>query len=158
VDRRLELNWDLAALADALRISAPEVEQYFRDGRRISFILERRIRDAHLGWKLAPSEGAGYDLVDDQGAKWEVRSVSKTIYFCPSYMVGSGRKFEEVGFLAKLDSLGGYICSDIILFPKVPVFIVPAQLIRRLYQGGELGTTTQINRERFYARIVPALR
>jgi hypothetical protein len=157
VDRTLEFTWDPTALAAALKISASDVELYFRDGRRISFILERRIRDAHLGWQLAPSEGAGYDLVDDRGAKWEVRSVSKSIYFCPSFMVGSGRKFEERGFFTKLDAIGGYICSDITLFPRVPVFVVPSKLIRRLYQSGQLGTTTLINRERFYARIVPEL-
>jgi len=49
VDRTLEFTWSLTALAEALKISVPDVELYFRDGRRISFILERRFRDAHLG-------------------------------------------------------------------------------------------------------------
>jgi len=72
-------------------------------------------------------------------------------------MVGSGRRFEEAGFLAKLDAIGGYICADIIKFPKVPVFIAPSPLIRRLYQRGQLGSTTSISRERFYRLIVPEL-
>lgn len=158
MDRTLRFTWDLDSLADALKISTQDAALYFRDGRRISFILERRFRDAHQGWKLAPSEGAGYDLVDEAGRCWEVRSVSKNIYFCPSYMVGSGRRFEERGFFEKLDSIGGYLCSDITLFPDVPVFVVPSLLIRQLYDAGKLGAGTSISRERFYTIIVPALK
>lgn len=150
-------SWDLEALAQALQISPADTALYFRDGRRISFILERRFRDAHKGWRLAPSEGAGYDLVDENGAKWEVRSVSKDIYFCPSYMVGSGRRFEEAGFIEKLDAIGGYICSDITRFPDIPIFMVPSELIRGLYHAGRLGAGTKISRDRFYAMIVPEL-
>jgi hypothetical protein len=158
LDRTLRFTWDLDELAAALKIGKGDVTLYFRDGRRISFILERRFRDAHQGWRLAASEGAGYDLVDDTGQCWEVRSVSKNIYFCPSYMVGSGRRFEERGFFQKLDSIGGYLCSDITLFPDVPVFVVPSPLIRQLYDAGRLGAGTSISRERFYTLIVPALK
>lgn len=50
--------------------------------------------------------------------KWEVRSISRNgIYFCPSYMVGSGRKFNEAGFLVKIAEISGYIVSDIERFP-----------------------------------------
>src|SRR5690606_15364453 len=117
VSHKLLFEWDLDALAASMQIAPQDVELYFRDGRRVSFLLERRIRDSFHGWKLAHSEGAGYDLRDENGGKWEVRSVSKNIYFCPSYMVGSGRKFSEEGFFAKLDSINGYICSDITTFP-----------------------------------------
>jgi hypothetical protein len=158
LDLTLRFTWDLDELAAALKIGREDVALYFRDGRRISFILERRFRDAHQGWRLAPSEGAGYDLVDEAGRCWEVRSVSKNIYFCPSYMVGSGRRFEERGFFEKLDSIGGYLCSDITLFPDVPVFVVPSPLIRKLYDAGKLGPSTSISRDRFYSLIVPALK
>jgi hypothetical protein len=154
---KLLFDWDLQALSAAMSIPPNDVEAYFRDGRRVSFLLERRIRDSFPGWKLAPSEGAGFDLLDELGGKWEVRSVSKNIYFCPSYMVGSGRKFAEDGFFAKLDAIGGYICSDITTFPKVPVYVIPSDLIRRLYLAGKLGGTTAISRDRFYSVIVPEL-
>jgi hypothetical protein len=139
-----------------MHLSKEEVLTYFQDGRRISFMLERRIRD-ELGWKLAPSEGSGYDLVDKGGRKWEVRSVSNSIYFCPSYMVGSGRAFEEAGFIAKLDSIAGYVCSDIKKFPRVPVWIIPVECIRSLYQEGRLGSSTSISSANFYSRVVPLL-
>lgn len=151
------LTWDLGQLAAAMQIEEDEVLTYFRDGRRVSFVLERRIRDSFPSWTLAPSEGAGYDLLDERGGKWEVRSVSKKIYFCPSYMVGSGRKFAEEGFVAKLDDIEGYICSDITMFPDIPVFMVPGDLVRELYLDGQLGPSTSISRANFYSRVVPLL-
>jgi hypothetical protein len=157
VDLSKKYSWDIAALAAALHISEEDVERYFKDGRRISFILERRFRDSHSGWSLAPSEGSAYDLADPTGEKWEMRSISSGTYFCPSYMVGSGRSFQEAGFLTKLDAIGGYICADITLFPDVPVFAVPSDLIRKLYHAGRLGAGTRISRAQFYSRIVPEL-
>jgi hypothetical protein len=151
------LDWDLEALALAMHLHPEEVLAYFRDGRRISFILERRIRDALPNWQLAPSEGSGFDLIDQKGRNWEARSVSSGIYFCPSYMVGSGRTFAEAGFLAKLDSIAGYVCSDIMKFPQVPVYMVPAELIRELYYGNLLGAGTKISSSLFYSRVVSRL-
>ena len=148
--------WDLTKLADAMHLSQEEVLTYFQDGRRISFVLERRIRD-ELGWSLAPSEGSGYDLIDLDGQKWEVRSVSANIYFCPSYMVGSGRSFEKTGFLAKLDAIAGYVCSDIKKFPRVPVWVIPVEVIRSLYNESKLGPSSSISSSAFYSRIVPLL-
>lgn len=153
----LILEWDLDELAAAMHLEKDEVLMYFRDGRRISFIMERRIRDAFPSWKLAPSEGSGFDLIDEQGKNWEARSVSSGIYFCPSYMVGSGRKFEEKGFITKLDDVAGYVCSDIMKFPCVPVFMVPSDLIRELYYAGRLGAGTRISSASFYSTIVPRL-
>lgn len=148
--------WDLRELSEAMHLSEDEVLTYFQDGRRISFMLERRIRD-QLGWRLAPSEGSGYDLVDDEGRKWEVRSVSANVYFCPSYMVGSGRSFNEGGFFEKLDAVAGYVCSDIKKFPRVPVWVIPVEVIRALYGAGQLGSTTSISSAAFYNRVVPKL-
>lgn len=152
----LLFEWDLRKLADAMHLDEKEILAYFRDGRRISFILERRIRD-ELGWKLAPSEGSGFDLIDQQGGQWEARSISKGIYFCPSYMVGSGRAFAEDGFIAKLDSIAGYVCSDIMKFPQVPVYVVPVEIIRALYGDGKLGAGTRISSATFYSTVVPLL-
>src|SRR3989339_93837 len=107
-------NWDVEQIDNALKITKDEVKEYFTDGRRISFLLERRLAREVLKGKLAPSEGAGFDLIDFEGNKWEVRSISKGgIYFCPSYMVGSGRKFTKKGFLEKISEIKGYIISDI---------------------------------------------
>ena len=127
--------------------STSDVNAYFTDGRRVSFLLERRIAYEVLNGSLASSEGAGYDVLDSDGRKWEVRSVSKGgIYFCPSYMVGSGRRFEKDGFLQKLDEIAGYIVSDIQCFPSVPYWQIPADTVRAWWFQGQLGTASKISR------------
>jgi hypothetical protein len=143
------LTWDVVEVARALKITEEDVRLYFTDGRRVSFIIERRLASEVLGGTLAPSEGAGFDLFDAQGGKWEVRSISRGgIYFCPSYMVGSGRRFESGGFLAKLDEIKGYIVSDIESFPRVPFWVVPATKVRQWWEAGELGVNSKVSREK----------
>ncbi|MBI3042585.1 MAG: hypothetical protein HYY78_07135 [Betaproteobacteria bacterium] len=143
------LSWDLDEISRSLRLSPKDVRIYFTDGRRVSFILERRLAYEVLKGKLAPSEGAGYDLIDEKGQRWEVRSVTRGgIYFCPSYMVGSGRAFEESGFLTKLEEVAGYIISDVEGFPIIPYWIVPKETIRKWYDRGLLGAGTKISRSR----------
>jgi hypothetical protein len=142
------LEWDLDALERALRLSRDDVRLYFTDGRRVSFLLERRIAREVLHGRLAPSEGAGFDVIDSAGRKWEVRSISKGgIYFCPSYMVGSGRHFDQHGFLSKLNEVQGYVVSDIESFPRVPYWLVDSRIVRGWWNRGLLGTTTKITRE-----------
>lgn len=99
--------WDIQEIAKALKISEKDVKEYFRDGRRISFLLERRIAYEVLDGSLADSEGAGYDVLDSEGQKWEVRSVSSGgVYFCPSYCISAlviwlvqGESLKNLGFL-----------------------------------------------------------
>jgi len=146
---RCVLEWNLEELAASLHLSPEDTTAYFTDGRRVSFILERRLATEVLGGRLADSEGAGYDLIDPAGGKWEVRSISgKGIYFCPNYMVGSGRRFEEAGFLRKLRDIRGYLVSDITLFPRIPVWAIEGETVRAWYAAGKLGSSTQISRSR----------
>ena len=149
-DRKTDiLTWDIEEIARALKISRRDVREYFTDGRRVSFILERCIAKEVLKGRLAPSEGAEFDLLDAHGEKWEVRSISKGgIYFCPSYMVGSGRSFDKEGFLKKLAEIKGYIVADIESFPNVPFWIVTSQQVLTWWNAGELGTTTKISRKK----------
>lgn len=141
------LAWDIDEISSALKISAADVREYFTDGRRVSFILERRLAKEIIKGKLAPSEGAGYDLLDSQGRKWEVRSITKGgIYFCPSYMVGSGRSFDEPGFLSKLAEIEGYLISDVESFPNVPFWILPKTTVENWWRNGKLGAGTKISR------------
>ena len=141
------LTWNVSEIANALKIGESDVREYFTDGRRVSFILERRLAYEVIKGKLAPSEGAGYDLLDSQNHKWEVRSVTKSgIYFCPSYMVGSGRSFDEPGFIAKLREIEGYIISDVESFPRVPFWILPKTTVEKWWRSGKLGSQTKISR------------
>lgn len=143
------LNWNEAEIAKALKITPDDVKAYFTDGRRISFILERRLAREVFKGKLAPSEGAGFDLIDSTGGKWEVRSITRGgIYFCPSYMVGSGRSFDEAGFKNKLKSIEGYVVSDIESFPHVPFWILPYTIVEGWWKKGLLGPSTKISRKK----------
>ena len=148
------LTWVLADLAKALRIPPEEVREYFTDGRRISFILERRVAREVLGGALAASEGADHDLTDAEGGKWEVRSITKGgIYFSPSYMVGKGRDFEDPGFFAKTDKISGYILFDIESFPDVPFWFVSSAVVRGWWEQGRLGAGTKISRKQALALL-----
>jgi len=143
------LSWNIEEVANALKIGVEDVREYFTDGRRVAFIIERRISKEVIGGRLATSEGAAFDLVDKDGGKWEVRSISSSgIYFCPSYMVGSQRSFELTGFLKKLEEIRGYILSDIESYPDVPYWIIDKQVVKNWWDSGELGTTTKISRDK----------
>ena len=86
--------------------------------------------------------------MDKDGHKWEVRSITKDgIYFSPSYMVGSGRKFNEEGFLKKLKEVEGYIAADVESFPDVPFWMVPSMQVLRWWKSGKLGTITKVSRK-----------
>lgn len=78
-----------------------------------------------------------------------MRSISRGgIYFCPSYMVGSGRQFDEPGFLKKIAEIKGYIISDIESFPNVPVWIVTKEEVLKWWKKGELGKNTKVSKEK----------
>lgn len=155
---RFRMTWDQAELARAFKVTPEDIREYLTDGRRVSFIIERRLKWEHPGWDLAPSEGAGYDLRDPEGGLWEVRSITRGgVYFNPSNQVGSGRKFGEEGFLAKLAGIKGFILSDIVNFPEVDVFVVPMTYVRRWYDQRELGANAKVSRDAFLRRLAPQL-
>jgi hypothetical protein len=140
------LSWDAEGIAKALKITRNDVQEYFTDGRRVSFILERRLAYEFLHGRLAPSEGAGFDVYDTKGKKWEVRSITNTgVYFCPSYMVGKGRKFDEGGFLAKLREVEGYILGDALAFPSVPFWVLTSIQVRKWWDDGKLGKSSRVS-------------
>lgn len=149
MERRFQLNWDEEELARAFKVTTKDVREYLTDGRRVSFIIERRLMWEHPGWTLAPSEGAGYDLLDPDGGMWEVRSITRQgVYFNPSNQVGSGRVFNEEGFQAKLAGIKGFILSDIVGFPVVDVFVVPVANVLRWHKARLLGGSSKVSRER----------
>lgn len=142
--------FDLEKIAGALGISEEDTQLYFTDGRRVSFLIERKAVEIMPGSRLAPSEGSGFDLIDSAGGHWEVRSLTKAgIYFCPSYMVGSGRKFNEGGFFKKLDDIEGYIITDISNFPTMPYWIIPYITVKNWYYNEDLGKNTKISYRNF---------
>lgn len=150
MERRFQMRWDEDDLARAFKVTPTDVREYLTDGRRVSFIIERRLKWENPGWKLAPSEGAGYDLLDPDGGMWEVRSITRQgVYFNPSNQVGSGRTFNEDGFQAKLSGIEGFILSDIVGFPVVDVFVVPVENVLRWHRERMLGSNAKVSRDKF---------
>lgn len=68
-------------------------------------------------------------------------------------MVGSGRSFEEKGFLDKLSEIEGYIVSDIESFPEIPFWIVSADDVLAWWKSGNLGKTTKISRGKAFTLL-----
>lgn len=150
MEQRFQMRWDEEELARAFKVTPTDVREYLTDGRRVSFIIERRLKWENPGWKLAPSEGAGYDLLDPDGGMWEVRSITRQgVYFNPSNQVGSGRMFNEDGFQAKLSGIKGFILSDIVGFPVVDVFVVPVENVLRWHRERMLGSNAKVSRDKF---------
>lgn len=159
MERRFQLRWDEEELARAFKVTTKDVREYLTDGRRVSFIIERRLMWENPGWKLAPSEGAGYDLLDPDGGMWEVRSITRQgVYFNPSNQVGSGRKFNEDGFQLKMSGIKGFILSDIVAFPVVDVYVVPVQNVLRWHQARVLGANAKVSRDKFLRDLVRDIR
>lgn len=147
--RRFEFSWDVGALAAAFGVTRDDVREYLTDGRRASFMIERRLKTL-LGWSLAPSEGAAFDLRDRQGGLWEVRSITSSgVYFTPSNQVGSGRRYDEAAYMRKLGNLRGFILTDIVDFPIVRCFRVDVEIVRGWQTAGKLGANARVSRSRF---------
>jgi hypothetical protein len=148
------LRWDLTELSRAMRLPDAAVREYFTDGRRVSFLLERRVATEVLHGRTAPSEGAPFDAIDASGGRWEVRSLSRHgVYFCPSNMVGSSRHFEEAGFLQKLAGIRGYVVADIERFPEVPYWRVDSEQVRAWWRDGSLGSDSKVSRDKALALL-----
>lgn len=153
------MSWDEHQLAAAFRVNTSDIREYLTDGRRVSFIVERRLKWENPGWQLAPSEGAGYDMLDPEGGMWEVRSVTRGgVYFKPSAQVGSGRSYNEHGFLKKLAAIKGFILSDITTFPTITCYVVPVANVLRWHNSGALGRQAQVTRQRFLHSLANDIR
>lgn len=156
MEKRFTMTWDEMELARAFKVSPEDVREYLTDGRRVSFIIERRLKWENPGWQLAPSEGAGYDLLDPDGGMWEVRSITRQgVYFNPSNQVGSGRRFNEDGFQLKMSGIKGFILSDIVGFPIVDVFVVPVENVLRWHSQRLLGANAKVSRAKFLNSLAP---
>jgi hypothetical protein len=158
VQNRFKLHWDADQIAAAFGVTVDDIREYLTDGRRVSFIIERRLKWDHPGWTLAPSEGAGYDLTDPNGGKWEVRSVTGGgVYFNPSNQVGSGRRFNELGFQDKLSRINGFILADIMVFPCVDIYVVPVSNVLRWHRAKLLGKNARVSRSVFLKELAPTI-
>lgn len=154
IQRGLLPAFDTDRIAEALHLPPRAVIRHFRDGRRIGFIVEHLLAE-WAGGELMAREGGGYDCVDASGGRWEIRCLTEAIFFCPSAMVGAGRRFDEAGFLKKLHGLRGYLIADVTAFPDVPFWQVPVEDVTDWWAAGKLGPTTRISHRRALELLDP---
>lgn len=69
-------------------------------------------------------------------------------------MVGAGRKFDEAGFQAKLDEIKGYYVARITTFPKVEVFKIDVEQVRKWHKNKELGPSTKISKAKMEQLLI----
>jgi len=146
---------DIEQVAQALKVTREDVTEYFTDGRRVSFLIERRMAREVLEKSARPdSEGAPYDVTDRLGGKWEVRSITRGgVYFCPSNQVGKGRAFDHRGFEEKLTAVTGYVLADVEAFPRAPFWLIPVDTVRDWWTTGKLQANTKVRRKRILELI-----
>lgn len=147
------LRLDFNKIADGMELTYDECINFFSDGRRISFLLEKRISKFE-GFKKAESESDPFDVIDTEGKKAEVRCLTKIINFRPSDQIGKGRKFNRDGFYNnKIKKIDYFIIADVNVEDLkkgiVHIFNIPAIDVWKMYEQGELGKNAQKQRSGF---------
>lgn len=148
-----EITFDLKKTATGLGLTYDECIQYFLDGRRISFILEKRISNL-AGYKKAPSESSPFDVIDSVGKKAEVRCLTTKIMFRPSDQIGMGRKFcEEAFYSDKISQVDYFIICDVneadLRKGIVRTFSIDSSVVWCLYKSGKFGKNAEKSRKTF---------
>ncbi|MGB7791651.1 MAG: hypothetical protein WBL39_10590 [Terrimicrobiaceae bacterium] len=69
------LEWDIDQLQHAMHLNVDDIRAYFTDGRRISFMLERRLMREVLGGRLAISAGASTTKIP----RWRALELLQTV-------------------------------------------------------------------------------
>ena len=86
----------------------------FTDGRISGLLAEDLLNALYNNLTKAPSESSPYDLLDDNGNKYESRVVTKRgVNLNPSNQIGSGRSYNEDKHRTKHESLYAYIFIDV---------------------------------------------
>lgn len=140
--------WDVAKVAEGLQLPPERLLHFFKDGRRFAWLLEESLAARYAMTRQGETDD--YDLEDAAGRRWEARCCTKGgLFFCPSGMIGKGRKFHFEDWVTKQSKVSGWIVADITTFPRVAYWVIPSEVVGYWWNQGVLGPTTQIGRERF---------
>jgi len=131
------IEFDITKLSDALGIPVWSVRELFSDGRPVSFIIKQRLA-VDMGWGLA-DKNDDYDWIDEFGNYVESRVLTRHgVSFVPNKMLGTGRYFEQEGFLTKLNIVEFFIVTDVTRFPFVHFYKIDSGQIRKWYHSGKI--------------------
>ena len=135
---RGQLNWDAAAVAEALHLTDKEAVAHSRDGRHLGDIIERII-SRELNVRMTEHEG-GHLLFDEDEQPWRVRRLTKGgVIFSPQSMQGTGRTFSAFDFTTFVLKHTGFIVADVETWPRVPYVAVLSDDIIKLHSRGYIG-------------------
>jgi len=143
------LRWNVGLVSEALRLPVRETVEYFRDGRIIGDLIERRLA-TKLDFTPEPVRGGGVVLRDSGNFVWRVRMLTDHVAFAPQSMFGVGRKFRATEFRDFLGTFQGYIVADVHAWPEVPYTSIRTAEVWSLASAGG-----QMKREPALAALFP---
>ena len=121
-----------------------EVYEIFKDGRPFSHFIEKWLEK---NYSLIHIPGCkSYDFKDkeyDETLYDEKTFTRKGCCFCPSNMLGQGRKFDKEVFEAKTKKLIFCIVSNV-NFPEIKVKFIRGSDLLRLYPSGKINSHDHI--------------
>lgn len=94
------------------------------------------------------NEKSKYDILETDGIKSEIRTITKQIFFASSSEIGSGREVTVEGFQNKLDSLDRYIALDIRKIESGEVTFI--EIKKEDLNILPLNTRSSVDAEKFY--------
>lgn len=102
----------------------------FTDGRISGLLSEDLANSLYNNITKAPSEKSFYDVMDDEGRKYECRTITrKGSSLLPSNQLGQGRRRDLQKHQEKQRSLFAYIFTDIRHSPIFRIVAVPINLL-----------------------------
>lgn len=104
-----KINWE--RVAEGYGLSVESTIKMHNDGR-IMGRLGEFIHEKVMGG-LRQKEQSKFDILESNGIKSEVRTITKQLMFASSSEIGSGREVTIEGLQGKLDSIDRYVVLDI---------------------------------------------
>lgn len=146
------LEWDVKTLSKALKLNEAEIIEIYKDGRSVHLILKRDFIKIMNG-KNAPKANLPYKLEDENGKKWDIKSITKNVNLPKSSNTGMDRPFDENELLRKINSIDGYIFVDLNSFPKTPYWLVPSSIVLKWYEAGKISKSGTISHKKIIKLI-----
>jgi len=129
------LIWDIEEVAAALRIDVQSVRKYFTDGRRVAFLIERRIA-LLLAWLT----------VEAPTGKLGTSRAAAFVFFLVTWSDPVGRSILRV-FCANSRELRVTLYQTLSPFQWCHVAMLKLVTVETWWQAGRFRSTTKISRE-----------
>ena len=109
----------------------------FTDGRISGLLAEDLAKSLYNNISKAPNARSSYDFVDDDGKKYECRTITaRGASLLPSNQLGKGRTKDIGKFYEKLDMLYAFVFLDVRDSPIFRIVAVPVDDVVEKNGGG----------------------